>query len=42
VVSAAADHDTANLDEALALLRKIAASLTANRPPGPGRPADLM
>ena len=42
VVSAAADHDTANLDEALVLLRKIGTSLTANRPPDPGRPAELM
>ncbi len=42
VVSAAADHDTANLDQALALLRTIATSLTANRPPDPGRPAELM
>ena len=42
VMSAAADHDAANLDQALALLRKIGTSLTANRPPDPGRPADLM
>ena len=42
VVSAAAGHDTAGLDEALALLRKVGASLTANRPPAPGRPAALM
>jgi DNA-binding MarR family transcriptional regulator len=42
VVSAAADHDTADLDEALTLLRKIGTSLTASRPPYPGRPAALM
>ena len=42
LVSAAAGHDTANLDEALALLRRIGASLTASRPPYPGRPAALM
>jgi DNA-binding MarR family transcriptional regulator len=41
-VSAAASHDAAGLDEALALLRTIATSLTANRPPEPGRPAVLM
>jgi DNA-binding MarR family transcriptional regulator len=42
VVSAAAGHDTAGLDEALALLRKTSASLTATRPPAPGRPAAMM
>ena len=41
-VSAAASHDTAGLDEALALLHKITASLTDSRPPAPGRPAALM
>jgi hypothetical protein len=42
VVSAAADGDTAGLDEALALLRTIAASLTVGRPKEPGRPPALM
>jgi DNA-binding MarR family transcriptional regulator len=42
VVSAAAGHDTSDLDAALALLHKIGTSLTANRPAEPGRPADLM
>jgi DNA-binding MarR family transcriptional regulator len=42
VVSAAADHDTAGLEEALALLRTIATSLTVSRPAEPGRPAALM
>ena len=42
VVSAAAGHATAGLDEALALLRTIATSLTASRPAEPGRPAALM
>jgi DNA-binding MarR family transcriptional regulator len=41
-VSAAASHDTAGLTEALALLRKISASLTGSRPATPGRPAALM
>lgn len=41
-VSAAAGHDTDGLDQALALLRKIGASLTATRPPAPGRPETLM
>jgi DNA-binding MarR family transcriptional regulator len=41
-VSAAARHDTADLDHALTLLRNIATSLTASRPPEPGRPAALM
>jgi DNA-binding MarR family transcriptional regulator len=42
VVSAAASHDSTSLDEALALLRKISASLTSSRPAEPGRPAALM
>jgi DNA-binding MarR family transcriptional regulator len=42
VVSAAASHDSSSLDEVLALLRKISASLTISRPAEPGRPADLM
>jgi DNA-binding MarR family transcriptional regulator len=42
VVSAAAGYDSADLDATLALLRKIGTSLTANRPPEPGRPAALM
>jgi DNA-binding MarR family transcriptional regulator len=42
VVSAAAGDDSTSLDEALALLRKISADLTASRPAEPGRPAALM
>jgi DNA-binding MarR family transcriptional regulator len=42
VVSIAAAHDNTGLDEALTLLRKISASLTASRPAEPGRPAALM
>jgi DNA-binding MarR family transcriptional regulator len=42
VVSAGAGHDSAGLNEALALLRKITASLTDSRPLAPGRPAALM
>jgi DNA-binding MarR family transcriptional regulator len=41
-VSAAAGHDTADLNETLALLHKITASLTDSRPLTPGRPAALM
>jgi len=41
-VSAAADHDTAGLNEALELLHKITTSLTDSRPLAPGRPAALM
>lgn len=42
VVSAAAGHDTSNLDAALSLLRATEAGLTAARPAAPGRPAKLM
>jgi DNA-binding MarR family transcriptional regulator len=42
VVSAAAGHDTAGLDEALVLLRTIATHLAASRPSDPGRPPGLM
>jgi len=42
VVAAAAGCDTAGLDEALDLLRKIADGLTDSRPPSPGRPDALM
>jgi DNA-binding MarR family transcriptional regulator len=42
VVAAAAGCDTAGLDDALALLRKIAAGLTDSRPSAPGRPDALM
>lgn len=41
-VSAAADQDATGLDEAIALLRKMSASLTAGRPAEPGRPTALM
>jgi DNA-binding MarR family transcriptional regulator len=37
----AADQDAAGLDEALALLRKMSASLIAGRPAEPGRPTAL-
>jgi hypothetical protein len=35
-------NGAASLGEALALLRTIATSLTASRPPEPGRPTALM
>jgi DNA-binding MarR family transcriptional regulator len=41
-VAAAAGHDAAGLNEAIALLHTITASLTDTRPPSPGRPAALM